>query len=236
MPAAPATQATNLASRISPLVAWGLVAGGAFFLAGGPMHPKEDPPGVSVKEHLRVMYEDSSWYPGHAVLLIGLVLIAASLVALARSRSMADVPRAHVAGLVAAVAAAAAAPAMLLHLIAAVDADAIAADRSTPISDVQGIVETITVPAFGFGIAALAVVGAMTRTLGNWASAAAGVLGGVGYGLAGATILFTDKLNALFPAASGIAVWTIAAGFGLLLRRRAPNLAAHSMPATAAER
>ncbi|MGI8845556.1 MAG: hypothetical protein ACR2HC_05175 [Thermoleophilaceae bacterium] len=225
MSAVPTTEPSRLARRISPLVAWGLVAGGAFFLAGGPMHPKQDPAGVTVKEHLRVMFEDSSWYSAHAVLLVGMVLIAASLVALARTRALSDVPRAQGAVVVAAIAAAVAAPAMLLHLIAAVDADAIAAHRSTPISDVQNIVETIAVPAFGFGIAALAVIGAMTRTLANWPAAAAGVLGGVGYGLAGATFLFTDKLDALFPAASGIAVWTIAAGVGLLLHRRAPRAA-----------
>jgi len=228
MSAAPTTEPSRLARRTSPLVAWGLVAGGAFFLAGGPMHPKEDPAGVTLKEHLRVMFEDSSWYSAHAVLLVGMVLIAASLVTLARTRALSNIPRAQSAVVVAAIAATAAAPAMLLHLIAAVDADAIAAHRSTPISDVQNIVETIAVPAFGFSIAALAIIGAMTRTLGNWPAAAAGVIGGVGYGLAGATFLFTDKLDALFPAATGIALWTIAAGAGLLLRRRAPRLTAHT--------
>ncbi len=215
-------------TKISPLVGWGLLAGGAFFLAGGPMHPKEDPIGVSMKEHLRVMYEDSSWYTAHAVLLAGMVIIAASLVALARSRALAAVPRAQAAAVVAAVATAVAAPAMLLHLISAVDAGAIAAQRSTPISDVQGVVETIAVPAFGFGIAALAVIGAMTRTLGNPVTAVAGVVGGVGYGLAGATILFTDRLDFLFPAATGIALWTLFVGVGLLRRRRAPSLAART--------
>ncbi len=228
MSAVPETAPRRPARSSRPLVAWGLVAGGAFFLAGGPMHPKEDPVGVTLREHLRVMFENPSWYSGHAVLLVGMVLIAASLVALARTRALSDVPRAQGAVRVAAIAAAVAAPAMLLHLIAAVDADAIAAGRSTPTSDVQNIVETIAVPAFGFSIAALAIIGAMTRTLGNWPAAAAGVLGGVGYGLAGATFLFTDKLDALFPAATGIAVWTIAAGVGLLLRWRAPRLAAQA--------
>jgi len=225
MSAAPTTETRKRVDRTSPLVGWGLLAGGAFFLAGGPMHPKEDPPGVSVKEHFRVMFDDPSWYPAHAVLLVGMVLIAASLVALVRSRALAGVPRAHVAAVIAAVAAAAAAPGMLLHLIAAVDADAIAAHQSTPILDVQSIVDTITVPAFGFSIAALAVIGAMTRTLGNPVTAVAGVVGGVGYGLAGATFLFTDRLNFLFPAATGIALWTLAVAVGLLRPRRAPSLA-----------
>jgi hypothetical protein len=216
----PTTEEKILARRTSPLVGWGLLIGGAFFLAGGPMHPKEDPPGVSVKEHMRIMFEDPAWYPSHAVLLVGMALIAASLVALARGRSLSGVPRAHAVAVIAAVAASLAAPGMLLHLVSALEADAIATQHSTPITDVEVIVETITVPAFGFSIAALAVIGAMTRTLGNLVTAVPGVIGGVGYGLASATFLFTDRLDFLFPAATGIALWTIAAGIGLLLRRR----------------
>lgn len=66
-----------------------------------------------------------------------------------------------------------------------------------------------------------AVVGAATRTVGNVVTAVPGVVGGVAYALAGATILITDALDGLFPLAAGIAVWAAAAGVGLLLRRRA---------------
>ncbi|MDQ3632697.1 MAG: hypothetical protein M3417_15800 [Actinomycetota bacterium] len=220
------TEKTISGQHTDPLVAWGLLIGGAFFFVGGPMHPKEDPPGVSVKEHLRIMFEDPAWYPSHALLLVGMALIAASLVALVRGRSLTGVPRADVVALIAAAAASLATIGMLVHLVAASDADAIAGRRSTPLTDVQVILETITVPAFGLSIAVLAVVGAATRTLGNPVLAVLGVLGGVGYGAAGATFLFTDRLNFLFPAATGIALWTIAAGIGLLLRRRATSMAA----------
>ena len=216
------------ARHINPLVAQTLLLGGAFFLAGGPMHPKEDPPGVSVPEHLRIMYENPLWYPSHAVLFVGMVLIAAALVVLARGRSFAAVPRAHVATVIAAVAASVAAAVMLLHLVAAAEAEAIAAGDSTPLTDVLVIAETIAVPAFGISMAALAVIGATTRTLGNPVTALLGVAGGVGYGLAGATFLFTDALNFLFPTAAGIALWTMAAGIGLLRRRRAANLTARA--------
>lgn len=215
-----------LARHSSPLAGWGLLIGGVVFFAGGPMHPKQDPPGVSVKEHMRVMFEDPGWYSAHTVLLIGTAIIAAALVALARSRSFAAIPRAHSATVIAAVATSVAAAGTLLHLVAASEADAIGAGRSAPITDLQLIVETITVPAFGFSIAALAVIGAMTRTLGNPLTAVLGVAGGVGYGLAGATLLFTDALNFLFPTAGAIALWAIAAGIGLLLRRRATRPAA----------
>jgi len=48
-------------ARSHPIVAWALLAGGAIFFVGGAMHPKEDPPGVSLKEHLRIMYKDGNW-------------------------------------------------------------------------------------------------------------------------------------------------------------------------------
>ena len=64
------------------------------------------------------------------------------------------------------------------------------------------------------------MIGALTHTLGNRLSAVLGVLGGVGYAIAGGTILFTDRLDFLFPAAGGIGLWTAAAGTGLLLGSR----------------
>lgn len=209
--------------RSQLLIGWTLLAGGVLFLAGGPLHPKEDPPGVSVKEHLRVMYEDPAWFAAHAVLLAGMVLIAVGLVGLARTRALAAEPRAHTAAVVAAFAAAVGAPAMLLHLVAAADADRLAAGAATPLTDVQVVVETITVPLFGFAVAALAVLGAATRTIGNRVTAVLGALGGIGYGLAGATFLVTDAFDPLFPAAAGIAIWTGAAGLGLVLRGRATS-------------
>ncbi|MGX6600965.1 hypothetical protein ACWKSP_02335 [Micromonosporaceae bacterium Da 78-11] len=201
--------------------AWALLTGGVFFFAGGPLHPHEDPPGVSVKEHLHVMFEDPLWYPAHALLLIGMIGIATALVLLARGRSLAGRPGMQAALVVAAVAAAIAAPASLLHLIAALDADRIAAHRSTRLTDVQVLVETVTTPVFGLATAALAAIGARTRTLGNWWAAAPGILGGLGYAVAGATFLFTDRTDPLFPTAAGIAVWAVVAG--ALLIRRSPR-------------
>jgi hypothetical protein len=66
----------------------------------------------------------------------------------------------------------------------------------------------------------------MTRTLGGWLAAPFGVIGGVGFALAGATFLFTDKLDPLFPLAACIALWALAAGVHLLRHTRASRLAA----------
>ena len=73
---------------------------------------------------------------------------------------------------------------------------------------------------FGFSIAALAMIGGITRTLGNRVTAVLGVVGGVAYGIATATILITSTTDFLFPLSSGIGLWAVAAGIGLLLRSR----------------
>jgi hypothetical protein len=213
----PMTDEKTSASRVT---AWSLLAGGAFFLAGGQLHPQEDVPGAGVKEQLRVMYEDPAWYPSHTLLLIGMALLAAGLVAFARGPGLQGAPRARRVAVIAAVTASLAAADMLLHLVAAAELDRIVSRQSTPITDVHLVVETITVPAFSFSVAALAVAGAATRSLGNWVTAVPGILGGIGYGLAGGTAMFTDRLDFLFPTAVGVGLWALAAGIGLLLRRR----------------
>ena len=214
-------------------IGWGLAAAGALFLFGGMLHPHEDPPGASLEERLHVMYDDPAWYPAHALLLAGTALIAVSLVLLVRRRLLADVPAAHLAATVAAAAAVLASLGMVLHLFAAGDAGRIAAGRSTPLTDVHLVVETITVPLFGFAIAVLAVVGAATRSLGNWLTALFGVVGGGAYALASGTAAFTDALDPLFPISSVIALWALGTGAWLLLRARANPAAASPAPLTA---
>lgn len=214
------TTEREVQSRATSLVGWGLLAGGVIFFVGGSMHPKEDPPGVSVKEHLHAMYVDPLWYPAHALLLLGMALIAVALIELVRGRVLAAVPRAQTVGTLAAVATVPATLETLLHLLAAADANRIAHHDATPLTDILGVVETIAGPVFGFSIAALAVVGAFTRTLGNRVTAVLGVVGGVAYGIATATILFTDKTDFLFPVSAGIGLWAVAAGIGLLIRSR----------------
>lgn len=210
-------------ARTAVLVGWLMIAGGAFYFVGGSMHPKEDPPDATLKEHLHLMYEDPAWYPAHAVFFVGMVLLAVALVTLVRRGRLRSAPAAHAVALVAAITTTVAAAGSLLHLVSGTDADRIAAGRSTPITDVQIVVETVTVPAFGLSIAALAVVGATTRTLGHWLAAIPAVIGGLAYALAGGTFLFTDRFDFLFPISSAMAVWAVAAGIGLLLRRNRPH-------------
>jgi hypothetical protein len=211
----------DVARRTGPLASWALVAGGVLFFVGGGMHPGEDPPDATLDERMLLMFRDSTWYSSHVLLLAGTALVALGLVALVRGGGLDGVPRLRRVAVVAAAAACAATVATLPHLVAAVEADRLADHHATPVTDVSLVVETVVTPVFGLAIAALAVLGAATRTLGNPVTALVGVLGGVGYALAGATVLVTDVFDPLFPLASGIAVWAAAAGAGLLLRRRA---------------
>ena len=213
------TQERAPARRINPLAAWSLAAGGALFVVGGAMHPTDDRPDLSMAQQLKVMYEDPMWYPGHAAMFVGMVLITAALAALVRAPGIAVVPRARKATLVTAAASALATVGALLHLVAATDAERIGdRDSMPPLSGAYMVLETISVPIFAFGIAALAVIGALSRTLGNWFAAVFGVVGGVGYGLAGGTAAFTPVFDFLFPTAIGVGLWTAAVGIGLLRR------------------
>lgn len=212
-----------------PIIAWALLAGGAIFFVGGAMHPEEDPPGVSLKEHLRVMYNDGNWYPGHALLFVGMALMAAALVALVRSGALTRVRTAYVAGVAAAVTSSLGAVAAFLHLIMATEADRIAAGLSTPLTNLNFVVETIVTPAFGLSIAAFAVLGARTGSIGNRTAAGLAVVGGTGWALAGATFVFTDALNPLFPLAGFLGVWAIVTAVSLLRRTRTTHPAPRAM-------
>lgn len=206
----------DVRARIPAAAGWSLMAGGALWLVAGGMHPKEDPPDVTLKEHLRIMYENDAWYPSHALLFLGIGLIALALVLVVRSRALqAPVHRAAVG---AAGATGAATVAVLIHLLMAVDADRIAAGEATPITDVQIVLEAVTAPAAGVAIAVVALLGGATRTFGNRFAAAAGILGGLAYALAGGTFWFTDALDPLFPLAGLIGVWAAVTGASTLHR------------------
>ena len=193
-----------------------LVAGGAAFFASGPLHPTGSDEGDKT-DQLHSMLVDSLWYPAHLVALLGFVCVAAGLLALARD----PVIRGHLGRLLpigAAVAVVAAAGAVV-HLFAATQAAEIEHGGTTPLVALFMGVETIINPMWGLMIAALAVVGGLTRTLGNRIVLPLGVLGGLAFALATATIAFIDTFDPLFPVAGLAGVWLVAAGLVGLTRR-----------------
>ncbi len=193
-----------------------LVAGGAAFFASGPLHPTGSDEGDET-EQLHSMLVDSSWYPAHLVALLGFACVAAGLLALAREPAIRD----HLGRLlpISAAVAVVAALGAVIHLFAATQAAEIEDGGTTPLVAAFMGVETIINPAWGLMIAALAVTGGLTRALGNRIVLPLGLLGGLAFAVATATIAFVDTFDPLFPVAGLAGVWLVATGLVGLTRR-----------------
>lgn len=198
-----------------------LVAGGAAFFASGPLHPTGSDEGDKT-EQLHSMLVDSAWYPAHLVALLGFACVAAGLLALGCD----PVIRAHVGRLlpISAAVAVVAALGAVIHLFAATQAAEIEHGDTTPLVAAFMGVETIVNPAWGLVIAALAIGGGRTRALGNRIILPLGLLGGLAFALATATIAFVDSFDSLFPVAGLAGIWLVATGL-VGLTRRAPDWA-----------
>ncbi|GII59107.1 hypothetical protein Pth03_74960 [Planotetraspora thailandica] len=155
------------------------------------------------------MLVQPSWYPSHTLLLLSMGLFAAGIFAISRrdlSKSMATATKVVTGiGVLATVG-------MAAHLFAALEADSLAAGQQTAISTMQTWNETIIDTLWALSILFLAVAGGLTRTVGNRITLALGLVGGLAYALASATIAFTDQFDPLFPAGSLIGVWAATVG------------------------
>ncbi len=101
---------------------------------------------------------------------------------------------------------------MAAHLFAALEAQSLEAGQPTLISTVQTWNETIIDTLWALSIAFLAVAGGLTRTVGNRITIALGLVGGLAFALASATIAFTDQFDALFALGSLIGIWAVTVG------------------------
>lgn len=202
---------------MSRINSWYLGVGGVLFVAGVVLHPHQHVEGGTLEEQFHAMFSDSRWYPAHVLLLVGLALMATALVGLAR-----NVPT----GLsrrttrFAAIAAVVGTAAMVLHLFAKLDDDNIVAGDPTPLLFTHAGVEAITVPLVGIAFALLALAGGQSRTLGNPAIAALGIVGGLGYALAGATAPFISTFTPLFDLVGLVGLWAAVVGGLQMVRGR----------------
>lgn len=198
-----------------------LIAGGVAFFASGPLHPTGSDEGDKT-EQLHSMLIDSAWYPAHLVALVGFTCVAAGLLALRRNPMIRDrlgrlLPISAAVAVVAALGA-------VIHLFAATQAAVIEHGGTTPLVAAFMGVETIVNPTWGLMIAALAVAGGLTRTLGNRIVLPLGLLGGLAFALATATIAFVDTFDPLFPVAGLAGLWLGTTGI-IGLTRRPPQMA-----------
>ena len=193
-----------------------LALGGVAFFAGGVTHPSDTGGGTKV-DQLYQAFVQPSWYPSHALLLVSLALFAAAILQLRKRGDLAPA-MARLVNVVSVVAVVATVG-MAVHLLAALGAASIADGQPSLIYEVQKWNETIINTLWGLGIIALAVAGGLTRTLGSRITIPLGVVGGVSWCIATATIAFTDRFDPLFPiAGSLITVWAVAAGVKWALR------------------
>ena len=199
-----------------------LIAGGVAFFASGPLHPTGSDTGDKT-EQLHSMLVESTWYPSHLIALLGFACVAAGLLALRREAVIRD----RLGRLLTASAAVAAVATVgaLIHLFAATQAAEIEDGGTTPLVVALMGVETIVNPAWGLMIAALAVAGGLTRALGNRIVLAPGLLGGLAFALATATIAYVDTFDPLFPVAGLAGVWLVATGLVGLTRRPSAGVA-----------
>lgn len=193
-----------------------LVLGGITFVAGGATHPGDSGKGNKV-EQLHEMLVQPIWYPSHALLLLSMVLFAAGILTISRRSDLSD-GMAKVTKTVGGIAVLATLG-MAAHLFAALDADSLAAGQPTLISTVQTWNETIVDTLWALSIAFLAVTGGLTRTVGNRITIALGLVGGLAFALASATIAFTDRFDPLFAPGSLIGIWAVAVGVMAVARK-----------------
>ena len=195
-----------------------LVVGGVTFFASGPLHPTGSDEGDKT-EQLHSMIVDPAWYPAHLIGLLGFACVAAGLVVLQRDPELRDrLGRLLSLSVVVAVAGVLGS---VIHLFAATQAEEIEDGGTTPLLVAFTGVETLVNPAWGLMIAGLAVAGGRQRTLGNRIVLALGLLGGLAFAVATATIAYVDTFDALFPVAGLAGLWLVAVGVIGLFRRTA---------------
>jgi hypothetical protein len=204
--------------RINRAGAFFLLFGGIAFFAGGALHPKDSSSDGTKLEQLHDMLVDPLWYPSHAVFLAAIALITGGIITI-RQRGALHGGMARLLSVVAATSVLATL-AMLIHLFAATQAEAIEGGDSTALIVFHTWNETIVNPLWGLAIAALATAGGITRTVGNRITLVLGLVGGLTFALATATIAFTDLFDPLFPVSSMIGVWASSVGAIGFLRRR----------------
>jgi len=199
-----------------------LIAGGAAFFVSGPLHPTGSDAGDKT-EQLHSMLVESTWYPAHLIGLLGFACVAAGLFALRRDAVIRD----RLGRLLTSSAAVAAVATVgaVIHLFAATQATEIEDGGTTPLVAAFMGVETIVNPAWGLMVAALAVAGGLTRALGNRIVLALGLLGGLAFALATATIAYVDTFDPLFPVAGLAGVWLVATGLVGLTRTPSARVA-----------
>ena len=214
-----------------------LTAGGLLLAAGGLMHPHADAE-AGYEQALAGMFDASAWTASHALTMAGFLLVSVAMAGLLRNVADGWTKPTRIAGWAVVAGAALAAVEALPHLLASSEGDALVRGEATPLTDLHALLQSVSTPAFGLAVAALALTTARDRTLGNGRIAAAvATAGGIAFALAGPLMAITKDpaLSPLFAGAAGLAVWIALAGARTTrrLREDATARSMHSAHATA---
>jgi hypothetical protein len=192
------------------------------------MHPTAQDDG-SVREELAQMTADDQWVPGHALVAVGTALLAVGLWTAFRQRAW---PAPVLPALkLAAVAFSLYTVETVMHTLASVDSEALAAGEAAPVAITHLALAAVLYPVSGL---ALAYVSARMWQVGRTAHrviAVVGVLGGIVHAASvPLTLIFTDSnANDLFPVAGIlITLWSVTLG---LIGFSSSRTAATSSPA-----
>jgi hypothetical protein len=188
---------------------------GITFVAGGVVHPGDSGEGNKV-DQMHEMLLNPAWYPSHLLLLVSFAAFATALVLL---RRRAELPSAMARLMrIAIPVAVVATVGMAVHLFQALNVDATATGEWNWALYLQAFVEGGLDTAWALTVAAVAVIGGRTRTLGTRLIAPLGVVGGLCFALASATIAFTDLFDPLFVAGTLVGLWALLVGLSSLRR------------------
>ncbi len=209
------TSATPAQPRRRHLVSGSaLVAGAAFFLPSGLLHP-EPGPGTGLQQ-IHMMVTDSTWIPSA---VLGLAAFVCFAVAFARlSRTAGRLARALRCS---ALISAAVAVGQLVYLFGEVGAEPLARDESNWFSSVMFVTHLFVHPLWGLAIACIAVAGGLSRRLLGRVGLMVGLVGGLSWSVSMATAPYLDVDDLLLPVAGTLLTgWTLALGVVLLRRGR----------------
>jgi uncharacterized membrane protein YozB (DUF420 family) len=198
------TTSANAPARIALLTA------GAAMLAGGALHPDADAKD-SLREELAVMTADSLWVPGHALLVLGTVLLANGLWTARRREVWPEA--ANRALTFATVALVLYAVETVVHLAAAVDSHALHHGDAAPIAFTHVGLGAVIYPLSGLAVVYLSITLARYQRGIRRAVILIGVPGGLAHTVSvPLTLLFPDTEFTPVFAAAGVllAVWAIA--------------------------
>jgi hypothetical protein len=199
-----------------------LIASGLLAAVGGGRHPDVAAEGNTAREELAVMTADDAWVPGHALLALGVALLALGLWGARRSGRW---PRADQALKVGVVAICLYLVEAVMHTAAAVDSEALAHGHSAPVAFTHLGLAAVLYPLSGIAIVWMAH--AMGTDWGRLRFLSVlGIVGGCVHAVSvPATLLLPDTETSPLFATAGmlLAAWALVVGLVGLIRPERPE-------------